>query len=134
MEYKHHLNSYVQFESPEQRNAIAQILKKVGMKWGWEAFLDQPAGIWNKYTCLHITTNGYLEGGGREWGIIDGKNPTDDVIGWAKDMYDQLKEKQLTKMQLTDSYECKFEKGQIVVGCQTIPNDVVREVAKRLID
>lgn len=59
---------------------------------------------------------------------------TNDVIGWTKDMYDHLVERGKIITIRVGEYDAEITKGQIKVGCQTIPNSVVREVASKLID
>jgi hypothetical protein len=55
-------------------------------------------------------------------------------MGWTKDMYNILSERIKTVKIRVGEYDAEITKGQIKVGCQTIPNSVVREVASKLID
>lgn len=124
---KHEFGSRVQFKNAEQRDAVIALLKTVGMEWIWGPGAMDEISYRNQILSLYIT--GSLEIHGRAGG-----GGTDDVIGWTKDMYDHLVERgKVVKIRVGD-YEAEITKGKVKVGCQTISNAVVREVASKLID
>lgn len=124
---KHEFGSRVKFENKAQRDAVIALLKTVGMKWPWGPKQPNEIKDAGNYLSLYITTSLEIHGGEHAGG-------TNDVIGWTKDMYDHLVERGKIITIRVGEYDAEITKGQIKVGCQTIPNSVVREVASKLID
>lgn len=117
----------MQFETTEQRDAVLSLLKTVGMKWTWGPGKSHNPPEQVEWLSLYITASNQIHGGEHGGG-------TNDVIGWTKDMYDHLVERGKIITIRVGEYDAEITKGQIKVGCQTIPNSVVREVASKLID
>jgi len=124
---KHEFGSRVQFETTEQRDAVIALLKTVGMKWTWGPGAPEEINGHERYLSLCITDRLEIHGGSVGGG-------TDDVMGWTKDMYNILSERSKMVKIRVGEYDAEITKGHIKVGCQTIPNSVVREVASKLID
>jgi len=124
---EHKLNSSVRFESAKQRDAVIGLLKTVGMKWTWGPGTREEINRYERYLSLRITDSLEIHGN-------TGNEGTNDVMGWTKDMYNILSERIKTVKIRVGEYDAEITKGQIKVGCQTIPNSVVREVASKLID
>ena len=117
----------MKFENKAQRDAVIALLKTVGMKWTWGPGKSHNPPEQVEWLSLYITASNQIHGG-------SGGGGTSDVMGWTKDMYNILSEKKKNPPIKVGDYTATFEKGQIKVGCQTIPNSVVREVASKLID
>lgn len=73
---------------------------------------------------------------GESYSLVKGlKNPSVDydTVEANKDWYGMTSKKHTYEIYKIDGDEVVFEEGQIKVGCQTIPNEVVKAIAKNLI-
>ena len=94
-------------------------------------FIDGKEYSMKKNTVLHNT--------GKDWELVKDLDSKDNIII----TYDELEVnktwyKETTKQATNEVYYIdgnlvEFKSGEITIGCQTIPNEIVKKIAKGLI-